>query len=51
MVRICDRFGWGYHEYMAQPQWFIGQIILMIRQEHEANRKANKGTKGKRRPR
>jgi len=26
-VALCERLGWDFHTYMAQPTWFIEALI------------------------
>ena len=51
--RVCQEFGWTYYEYMSQPPFFIEEILLIMNQEgqnekrqtREAERKAKMAKK------
>jgi len=38
-VLLCEKMGWTYEQYMAQPLWFIKTIMLKLSIEGEYNRK------------
>jgi hypothetical protein len=27
MAEVCKRYGWTYHQYLDQPQWFLDLIV------------------------
>jgi hypothetical protein len=36
---ICKEFGWDYQIYMNQPTWFIQEILIIMNQEAQKERK------------
>jgi uncharacterized protein YbaP (TraB family) len=40
---VCREFGWDWHTYQNQPNWFIQVVLAMLREEaEESNRRAKK---------
>jgi len=31
IVALCERLGWDYHTYMAQPTWFVEGLLEKMR--------------------
>jgi hypothetical protein len=42
MTRLCRDMHWTYEEYLAQPAWFIDDMIMMNSQDAEYSRSLNK---------
>ncbi len=42
MTVVCIKMGWDYFTFMAQPTWFVDQIILYYQKEYEEIKKANR---------
>ncbi len=40
---ICREYGWTWHEYDAQPAWFIFVIRSYLRAEADHIKRQNKG--------
>ncbi len=40
-------YGWTYGQYMAQPEWFISEILAINKEDDLARRRAQAGKKGK----
>lgn len=43
---ICREMGWDYHTYDAQPDFFLEEIMIFLRQENEKGRQGFDGAKG-----
>ncbi len=36
---VCKEMGWDWHTYMAQPPFFIEEILLIMNQEAQKEKK------------
>lgn len=47
IVVICEKYGWDYHTYMSQPEWFLSLIHQRMlldakKEKHEASKAKHK---------
>ena len=43
MIYICREFGWDYYTYIAQPVWFIQNVLqFLYRENQEKEREAKR---------
>lgn len=40
--KICQEFSWTYYEYMSQPPFFIEEILLIMNQEGQTEKRQAK---------
>lgn len=44
MLIICEKFGWGYDEYLTQPVWFIealrAKMVIDNKREEIASKRS-----------
>ena len=46
IVTVCEKYGWDYNQYMAQPSWFLDLVALKMRLDNEeAKRDINRSNK------
>ncbi len=45
--KICQEFGWTYYEYMSQPPFFIEEILLIMNQEAQTEKRQAKQAESK----
>lgn len=38
---ICKEFGWDFHTYESQPQFFLQEVLLFLIQERNRERNDN----------
>jgi len=41
-VILCEKFGWTYEEYLAQPNFFIDLIIEKIKVDNQVKKNSLK---------
>jgi hypothetical protein len=39
---ICEKMGWTYHDYVAQPNWFVQLLIEKLAIDAKKEREAAK---------
>lgn len=39
---ICQRMGWDFYTYLKQPQSFLEEILIIMKQEAENEKRENK---------
>jgi hypothetical protein len=39
---ICEKMGWTYHDYLAQPSWFVQLLIEKLSIDAKKERQAEK---------
>lgn len=39
MTVLCTEMGWDYYTYMAQPTWFVDQLVLYFQKKYRAIKK------------
>lgn len=42
---ICKEMGWDYYTYQAQPPFFIEEVLLVMNQEAQFNKRESKKAK------
>lgn len=39
---ICREYGWDWHTFESQPNWFLNVIVSMLQNEAEESKRRNK---------